>query len=270
MSHEPNEVPYTRQVPAPTAWPLAAALALTMIFAGIVTSIAISVVGVALGLVSAVGWFRACFPIESTEPIEAVGGMTAVVPPAIVARVHEGKRRVYPESTHPMTAGIRGGLAGGAAMAFVAVAWGVAEHGSMWLPINLLAGVVTPSMNAADESSLSVFNAGWLVTAVCIHAAMSVLVGLLFTITLAMWPSRPILMGAVIVPVVMTGLMWPILGIVNPALEHFIAWPWFIASEVAFGLICGWIVNQSIRISSLTGLPLHERLEIEQSNRGGQ
>ena len=49
-------------MPAPTAWPFILAFGATLLFAGLVTSMSVSVLGAALALAGCVGWFRAVFP----------------------------------------------------------------------------------------------------------------------------------------------------------------------------------------------------------------
>ncbi|MDA0803050.1 MAG: hypothetical protein O2819_04755 [Planctomycetota bacterium] len=269
--HDCAETPYSHGIPVPTAGPMTAALGVGLLFAGLLTNITLTFVGAVLAIIGLVIWFKACFPNEQLEEFKAAGGMVPVVPIQTPPATNESRRRrSYPEAVHPIRAGVRGGLLGGAAMAAVAVAWGIAEHGSPWMPINLLVGVVTPSMADSSLGTLMAFDGSFLIDAIVIHTVMSVLVGMLFTIALAMMPSRPMLMGAIIVPATLTCLTWPILGIVNPALEEFISWPWFIASEVAFGVACGWFVNRAAKICTLTGLPVTERLEIERGRESGR
>ena len=76
-------------------------------------------------------------------------------------------------------------------------------------------------------------------------------------------------MGGVLGPVLWTGLLYATIGIVNPALERFISWPWFFASQVAFGFVCGAVVSRSRRIRTMAGWSVAERLGIEQSKGGG-
>lgn len=263
-----REAPYSRAIPLPTRWPMMTALGVCMLFAGLVTSVAVSVVGGLLSILGVAGWFCECFPQERTEPIEPTGGMEPVVPAPSASTILPARRRVYPEEVHPVRAGIRGGLAGGVAMALVAMAWGVAEHGSVWFPINLLVGVVTPSMAEASPETLAAFNGGWLLDAIIIHGILCLLVGPLATIALAMMPSRPILLSAVVVPAVLTCLAWPMLALVNPALEQHISWPWFIASEVAFGAVCGLVVSRAAKIPAMASEPLAARIGIERSEGG--
>ncbi len=56
---------------------------------------------------------------------------------------------------------------------------------------------------------------------------------------LPMLPRRPILLGGFIAPLFWTGLIHSILGIVNPVLNQRIHWGWFVASQVAFGIVAG-------------------------------
>ena len=57
-------------------------------------------------------------------------------------RLGEGGHRVrLPVEVQPLSAGVKGGLVGGVAMAVVALAYGLLVQGSLWYPINLLAAV---------------------------------------------------------------------------------------------------------------------------------
>src|SRR5207244_8333809 len=51
-------------LPAPTAWPMAVALGITLGFGGLVTHLVVTVVGVGLALVGGVGWWRCVLPEE--------------------------------------------------------------------------------------------------------------------------------------------------------------------------------------------------------------
>ena len=54
-------------VPAPTAWPLVLALGFTLMFAGLLTNMSVTVLGVVLSLAGCVGWFREVLPGEHEE-----------------------------------------------------------------------------------------------------------------------------------------------------------------------------------------------------------
>lgn len=265
---EHREAPYARAIPLPTAGPMTMAFGITLLFAGIVTTPAVSLVGLAVAIVGGTIWFRAVLPAESLEPIEPTGGQAVVRPVPLPPREAPSRRLVLPVEIHPYRAGIVGGLAGGVAMAIVAVAWGLALHGSVWLPINLLVGAVNPGMAAMGEAELAAFNLGWLSLAVLFHGALSVLTGLLFTVALPMMPRRPMLFGIVVAPVILSAISWSMMGIVNPALEEFISWPWFIASQVAFGGVCGFVVGRGEKVSLMKDLSVATRLGVERSEGG--
>ena len=69
-AHDERAQPPERiDLPAPTAWPMVVALGITLAFAGLVTHAAVSVVGIALALIGAVGWWREVLPEERVERI---------------------------------------------------------------------------------------------------------------------------------------------------------------------------------------------------------
>ena len=60
-------------------------------------------------------------------------------------------RAWLPIKTYPISAGIKGGIVGGIAMAVLACTYGLLHAGSIWYPINLLAATVY-SPGARDGS----------------------------------------------------------------------------------------------------------------------
>ncbi len=266
LTEPQREVPYSRAIPQPSAGPLVTALGVALLGASIVMNTYVLVVGVAAALWGAVLWFRSVFPDEQLEAIpEELLQMPApnyAVTPVGIPQ----PRPAFPQEMHSIRSGVRGGLIGGIAMAIVACMWGIAQHASIWLPINLLTGSVVPGVGQSDLQTLELFHPGWFALAVAIHVVLSIAVGLLYTTALPMMPRRPLLAGGVLVPLIVTGLVWASLGIVNPVLEQYISWSWFIASQVAFGLVCGWIVSRTELVSTRAGQSLAERLRIE---RGG-
>ncbi len=267
LNEKPFEAPYSRAIPEPSAGPLVTALGVALLAASLVTNYYVLVVGATCAIYGAVLWFKAIFPDERLEPIpEELLNMTAPNY-AIAATERPIPRATFPEEMHPIRSGVRGGLIGGVAMAIVACMWGIAMHNSVWLPINLLTGALVPGVEASDLQTLELFHGGWFALAIAIHLVMSISVGLLYTTALPMMPRYPLLAGGVLVPVIVTGLVWASLGIVNPVLERYISWPWFIASQVAFGLVCGWIVSRTEKVSTRTGQTLAERLQIERGEK---
>ena len=61
----------------------------------------------------------------------------------------EQVRAWLPIEIYPVSAGFKGGLAGSVAMAVIACAYGLISVGSIWYPINLLAGVVYSQSDVA-------------------------------------------------------------------------------------------------------------------------
>ncbi len=71
MSESPRD-PREIELPAPTAWPFVLAFGFTLLFAGLVTSPSVSVLGAVLSLAGCVGWFREVFPHEHEEAVPVV------------------------------------------------------------------------------------------------------------------------------------------------------------------------------------------------------
>src|SRR4029450_10566374 len=64
--------PHELEMPAPTVWPFVLALGSTLLFAGLLTSLSLSVLGAALAAVGCVGWFREVLPHEHEEIVRVV------------------------------------------------------------------------------------------------------------------------------------------------------------------------------------------------------
>src|SRR5205807_2086901 len=64
-----ERVTNTLAIPAPTAWPIVLAFGTTLLFAGLVTSAPVSVLGAMLMIAAAVGWFRDVLPHEAHEVV---------------------------------------------------------------------------------------------------------------------------------------------------------------------------------------------------------
>jgi hypothetical protein len=254
-------------LPAPTAWPLALALGVALIFAGLLTNVSISVLGAVLYLAGAVGWFRQVFPHEQHELVTvALRPEPEVVPAPEVMRLRvaqQVQRAWLPLKIYPISAGVKGGLAGAVAMALLAMLYGIISHGSIWYPINLLAGsLYAPSAMPSVEQMLH-FHLGWFLFALALHIATSLLVGLLYGAMLPMLPNHPILLGGVIAPVIWTGLLYHVIGFVNPLLDERINWWWFAASQIAFGIVAGLVVVRQNKVWTSENLPFALRAGIE-------
>src|SRR5689334_22975037 len=148
-------------------------------------------------------------------------------------------------------------------MAVLAILYGLIGHGSIWYPVNLLAAAGSAQIDAMDYNQLLAFNGAGLVLALVIHVAGSALVGLLYGVTLPMFPRRPILLGGILAPLFWSGMLYAELGIINPTLQARIDWGWFMASQFAFGLVAGFVVARHERIATMQHLPFAVRAGIE-------
>jgi hypothetical protein len=259
--------PVTIELPASTIWPLVLGLGVTLAFAGIVTHWLVSAAGLLLALAGAAGWWREVLPRQNVETFVVEEGRRAAAAGAPAPRVGERRHRMrLPVEIHPYSAGIRGGLAGAVSMAVVALGWG-AVHGSIWYPINLLAAIAMTSLTEGGVETLRSFSLAALVVAIVIHVVVSMLVGLIFAIILPMLPRRPLLMGGLISPALWSALLLATMWVLNPALNKAVSWPWFIASQFAFGVTAGWVVSRTERVRTLQAVPLAERLGVKTGGR---
>jgi len=78
-----------------------------------------------------------------------------------------------------------------------------------------------------------------------------------------MFPRRPIILGGVIAPIMWTGLIHSVLGLINPLLDERIDWRWFIASQFAFGIVAGLVVVRQVRVRTRQFVPFVMRAGIE-------
>lgn len=263
-SHDPNTV----ELPMPTPWPMTAAFGLTLFFAGLVTSLVVSLIGLLCGIVAAIGWFLDVFPhphheavplkppAEQPAPIRIGGRSLAYLNPG-------NSHRLVPLHTHTYSSGIIGGLVGGAAMAMIALLYG-AFHGSIWYPINLLAAAGLPSLGEVGKEALMQFHLLAFLVALVIHVSCSVLVGLLYVVLLPMLPSKfEWLWGGIVMPLIWTAMLSTSIHVVDPALGHYISWPWFTVSQVAFGLAGGFTVYKSSKIETMKAWSVADKMGVE-------
>jgi hypothetical protein len=255
------------EMPASTAWPLVLAFGSTLMFAGLLTSVAVSILGVVLAVAGSIGWFQEVFPHEHEEPVAIVPEDVRIATERTVVErlpvAAEMLRAWLPVQTYPVSAGVKGGLAGSVAMALLACTYGLLKAGSVWYPINLLAAVVYATSLKLGPAQLYTFHADSFAIAVILHGLVSTVVGLVYGAMLPMLPRRPIVLGGLIAPMFWTGLLYSILGLVNPLLERHIDWLWFTASQVAFGLVAGLVVVRQSRMPTRENVSFALRAGIE-------
>lgn len=257
-------------VPAPTAWPFIAALGIALIFAGLVTHAVVSIVGVAVLLRAAAGWWIEVLPVQREEavlvsPADRSGAHVSKSSAAVdhLATGVGGHRVHIPVEVHPYWTGLLGGLAGAVAMGVVAMLFGLIAQRSIWYPINLLAAGIIPSLAEAPVERLKEFNEAGLIAASFMHGMISLLVGLLYAVSLPMFPRGASWRSGLITPVLWSGLVAATLSLINPTLNERIDWGWFVGSQIAFGLAAAWVIARTAKIETMQDWPLAERVGIE-------
>jgi len=259
------------ELPAPTAWPIVLALGVTLLFAGLLTSMSLSGLGALLVVLGGVGWFKQLLPHEQHEAVPVMAeAVAAAVAPIVTERpevahveISDMHRARLPIEVYPISAGIKGGLLGMVAMAVCACLYGLVSHGSIWYPINLLAAVVYADPMSVTTAQMEVFHPELLAVATVLHLATSLLMGLLYGAMLPMFPRRPILLGGVVAPILWSGLLYATLQFINPLLNARIDWRWFIASQIAYGVAAGLVVVRQHRIRTFQYLPFSARMGME-------
>ncbi len=246
-AHRADPIP----MPEPTYWPMTLALGITLGVAGMVTSGYVTAIGVLMAMFAIVGWFRDVFPHEKHEYVPVSEAKVEITQSKRqVARLgaSSSHQQVQTVETFSLIAGIYGGLAGGTAMIVPALLYGLLRYHSIWYPVNLLAAGGFPSWANQSNAFLAEFHWQGLGAAIIIHTVTCPLVGLLYAALLPMSPKHPILKAGFIVPLFWSSLLYGVLGLVSPILNQRIDWDWFIPSQIAFGLVTGWVVNRYIHI----------------------
>jgi len=285
MGHNPTgsheETEGFVNLPTPTIWPLVLAFGISLAITGLVTHWVITLLGICLILPAVVGWFYQVLPHEQHEPV-AVSTEIVTISSDRIASVHrhvaQGRREVEPLENYSIWIGVKGGLAGGIAMTIPATIFGLLKYHSVWFPINLLAAGGFVSWATESDAFLSQFHMQGLLAASAIHIFTSVLVGLLYGAMLPMFPRRPIITCGFIAPFLWTGILYTSLGVLSPILDQRISWGWFFISQVAFGLVAGFVVNLQVKVRSeqfrslpfavRAGLHTDQSLEIEDDRKG--
>ncbi len=250
--------PEVLEMPRATPWPIVLALGLALLCAGLATSLVLSLVGALLFVFGLGSWIGELLPgqghvreplvepaLRSRPVVEKVGAVEHLRPGMA------GHRFRLPEKVHPISAGVKGGIVGGLVMPIPALAYGLISGHGLWFPINLLAGMVIPGMGGATAAELEQFRWGSLILAIVIHATFSVGFGLLFGVvspTLPPIPGGPVIAGGVLMPLLWTGLCHGFMGIINPLLQEYVNWPWFIASQVVYGLAMSIVVIRTEKV----------------------
>lgn len=254
------------EMPAPTPWPIVLAFGLALLFAGLVTSWSVSFLGAILAVSGCVGWFWDILPHERHVPVATVARVAPVSTsrPQVAAvewMTQELPRARLPLEIYPVSAGVKGGLAGSVAMAFLAVLYGIISRRGMWYAINVLAAGFFPGRHTLEQ--IGTFQWDSLLIASFVHLLLSLLVGLLYGAMLPMFPRRPILLGGLIAPVLWSGLVHSFVEMMEPLLNQRIDWTWFVLSQVGFGIVAGVVVSRQERVRTWQYLPFALRAGFE-------
>jgi hypothetical protein len=143
---------------------------------------------------------------------------------------------------------VKGGIAGGIAMTVPAALYGVIRYHSIWYAVNLLAAGGFVSWAGESNAFLAQFHLRGLLAATAIHGLTSVLIGLLYGALLPMFPRKPILTAGFIAPFLWTSLFYSASRVISPILNERVDWWWFVISQVAFGLVAGFVVNLQVKV----------------------
>jgi mono/diheme cytochrome c family protein len=245
------------EMPRPTAWPIVLALGITLAALGAATSLAFAAVGGVLVALGLIGWFSQLLsggheheplapPAERPQPPVAQTGAVEQLKPGVV-----GYRFQVPEKVQPISAGIKGGIVGGLLMPIPALAWGVLSGHGIWFPVNLLSGMVVPGLGELSTAQLEAFHPWMFAGALVMHVLMSLgfgLVGGVLLPTLPSIPGGPMLFGGLILPLLWSGANHSLLAVVNPVLNHYIDWRWYVASQLVYGIATSIVILRSEKI----------------------
>src|ERR1700743_959696 len=178
------------EMPASTACPILLAFGITLCFASLVTSVGVGVAGLVLVCCGVAGWARQVLPVEHHEmvPLKAKRFVPSSVRTKVAhIEVSEVHRAFLPVESYAVTAGLRGGIAGGIVMIFPALLSGYLTQHSIWYAGTLLGGAGVAHWTNATTADIAAFHWNGLITATMIHAAVCLLIGLLYGAMVPLW-----------------------------------------------------------------------------------
>jgi hypothetical protein len=147
-----------------------------------------------------------------------------------------------PVMFYPYSAGMVGGLFGGAAMTLVALIYGFASGYGPWLPVNLIGATFVRQLQSLPLQQLIYFNADALVAGLALHMVLAVGLGWLFSLLLPTLPGSPLIWSLTIGPGLWMIASWLILPMINPLMARYVDHPSFFVAHLVYGLVLGsWI-----------------------------
>lgn len=246
LAHAPARDDDAIELPAPTVAPLVLALSIALLAAGVAMSLAFLVVGALLFVVGLSMWVSQLIPgrghVHEPRVAAALRPQAIAARRGAVARLQVGMpgfRLRLPVRVHPISAGVKGGIVGGIVMPLPAMLYGLASGHGIWLPINLLAGMVLPNVGQMETAQLEQFHLPLFITGCVIHAVTSLIIGLLYGVLLPTLPDvpKPIAWGALLMPLLWTAMSYFAWGAANPSLRARVDWLSFVLSQLVFGII---------------------------------
>lgn len=258
--HQHGEAPSV-ELPRPTVAPLVLSAGIAVAAIGVVASYAFVIVGVLI-LIAGLGmWIGQLLPGRGHvhEPLVEPALRPAAVTGAIgeVERIRRGMpgyRLRLPERVHPISAGIKGGIVGGLVMPLPVILYGILSGHGIWMPVNLLAGMVLPGIDQFTIPELEEFRPTLLVTGLVIHVCVSLILGLIYGVLMPMLPrvAKPLAWGAVLMPLFWTAISYAALGVFNPVVRTSIDWPWFVLSQFIFGIVAALVFLKLEKRNAIT------------------
>jgi len=252
----------TLEMPRPTAAPMMLALGLVLLAAAAPFGLAFVLAGAGI-LMTALGVWVGELLLgrgRCREPLVEIELRPSPVTaePDTVERLRPGMpgyRSRLPETVHPLSAGIKGGLIGGLAMPVPALLYGILSGHGIWYPVNLLAGMVVPNVGTMTVAQLEQRSLPLLLTGIVIHATIAVVFGLIYGVLLPMLPEfrrlgipKSLAWGGILLPLLWTAVSYGLMGVANPVLQARVDWPWFIVSQFVFGCVAAFVVDRSEKI----------------------
>ncbi len=244
--HEPGV-----EMPQPTAAPLVLALGLALLLVGWATNLTFVLVGAVICIAGLGSWIAHLLPGRGheIEPLAEAALRARAIQPQIgtvgqLRRGMAGYRLRLPEKVHPISAGFKGGIVGGLVMPLPAMIYGLVSGHGIWLPINLLAGMVLPGVEQLSVEESERFDPTLLTVGAVIHVTVSLSFGLLYGVLLPTLPAipRPLAWGALLMPLLWTAGSFLATSLVDPTVRELIDWPYFVLSQFVFGVAAALVV----------------------------
>jgi mono/diheme cytochrome c family protein/uncharacterized membrane protein YagU involved in acid resistance len=255
---EPADRGPSVEMPRPTVWPLVLSLGVALAAAGAaIGAYVFLALGGLLFVAGLWGWMAELLPGRGHEhePLTYPTPAPVVPSPGGVEPLKPGMpgyRFRLPEKIHPVSAGLKGGLAGGLVMPIPALLWGVLRGHGIWFPVNLMAGIALPGVGDLSVAELEQFRPVLFAIGVVGHVVMSAVVGLVYGVLLPTIPGAPrwqLLVGGIVIPLIWTGFSYGMMGVANPPLARNVDWGWFALSQLVFGITAAVVVIRSEKVA---------------------